>query len=71
MYRFINVTTAVSDMSISGVGSVGSPTLFDPTRPIKEYNMSVSVRTSESQASPSDGFPPQPTHAYVVFVMGD
>lgn len=71
MYRFINVTTAVSDMSISGVGTVGSPTLFDQNRAVKEYNMSVSVRTNESQASASDGFPPQPTHAYVVFVMGD
>jgi len=71
MYRFINITEGVSDMSISGVGVSGSPTLFDPNRTIKEYNMSVSVRSSESQASASSGFPPQPTHAYVVFVMGD
>jgi len=70
MYRFINITEGVSDMSISGVGTVGSPTLFDPNRTVKEYNMSVSLRTSETRASASDGFPPQPTHAYVVFVMG-
>ena len=71
MYRFINITEGVSDMSISGVGVSGAPTLFDPNRPVKEYNMSVSVRTSETQSSASSGFPPEPTHAYVVFVMGD
>lgn len=71
MYRFINITEGVSQMSISNVGTSAAPTLFDPNRGGKEYNMVVSARTNETQSTASSGFPPEPTHAYVVFVMGD
>ena len=70
LYRYIGITEGVSFMGTSGLGVSGSPTLFDPNRVDKEYTITVSARTSETQSSPSSDFPPKPTHAYVVFVMG-
>ena len=68
-YQFINVTESIMEMKIDGGGTSGAPVLFDGNP--KTYTLTMSASVSESQSSPSVSFPPEPTHAYIVFVMGE
>lgn len=69
LYRFLNATTNFNKIRVGGNGTSGSPTLFDPT--VAEYTMTLSASTGETRASASTDFPPEPTHVYIVFVMGE
>lgn len=70
-YHYTAITDAINKMSVVSGGVSGAPDLFDPNRVNKEFTLGLTGRPAETGSVESSGFPPEPTHAYVVFVMGE